>query len=395
MQLYKLLTPQAVSDKATSLFQEERSSHKVLNGWFLTREIAARVDAETGETDPELRAAAELAAVIRELPLEISDHALLAGTQRDAFAASYALINPAFQVETFRGYCDPLEVYDYATPTEEIPAQRIAAMRQTAARTPCVKALSQVYGENSEYTDEVAFFFEQVTGHLIPDFRPALKDGVAARIAAIDRRLAEDTALLPRQRNNLAAMRQTLECAVTLAHRYADLARQQAQTAAPQRRQELELMEANLRRVPEFGAQNLMQAMQSYLILWQVMCLEQAPNPFAFSVGNADRIFEPYRAISGCSRQEAAALFKRQPVPDAAGTRHGRGGSAGLRRGRLSGAANHGQGQRQHHQQLAESGQDSGADPVRRCIRHHRQGHRPPEQAGTAGGTAEHPHSVL
>lgn len=310
MQLYKLLTPQAVSDKATSLFQEERSSHKVLNGWFLTREIAARVDAETGETDPELRAAAELAAVIRELPLEISDHALLAGTQRDAFAASYALINPAFQVETFRGYCDPLEVYDYAIPTEEIPAQRIAAMRQTAARTPCVKALSQVYGENSEYTDEVAFFFEQVTGHLIPDFRPALKDGVAARIAAIDRRLAEDTALLPRQRNNLAAMRQTLECAVTLAHRYADLARQQAQTVAPQRRQELELMEANLRRVPEFGAQNLMQAMQSYLILWQVMCLEQAPNPFAFSVGNADRIFEPYRAISGCSRQEAAALFK-------------------------------------------------------------------------------------
>ncbi len=310
MQLFQLLTPKAVSDKATDLFQEERNSHKILNGWFLTREIASRVDAQTTQTDPELRAAEELSAIVRELPLEISDHALLVGTQRDAFAASYALINPAFQVETFQGYCDPLEVYDYATPTEEITPQRIAAMRAAAAKSPCVKALSKVYSENSEYTDEVAFFFEQVTGHLIPDFRPALKSGVTPLISAIDRRLADDKELLPQQQNNLTAMRQTLLCAVELAHRYADLAHQQAQSATPQRQKELALMEANLRRVPEFGAETLMQAMQSYLILWQVMCLEQAPNPFAFSVGNADRIFEPYRTMSGCSRQEAAALFK-------------------------------------------------------------------------------------
>ena len=39
------------------------------------------------------------------------------------------------------------------------------------------------------------------------------------------------------------------------------------------------------------------------------MCLEQAPNPFAFSVGNADRIFEPYRAKEGLSRELAAGLF--------------------------------------------------------------------------------------
>ena len=38
------------------------------------------------------------------------------------------------------------------------------------------------------------------------------------------------------------------------------------------------------------------------------MCLEQTPNPFAFSVGNADRIFEPYR--NGLSRDMTAALFK-------------------------------------------------------------------------------------
>ena len=40
------------------------------------------------------------------------------------------------------------------------------------------------------------------------------------------------------------------------------------------------------------------------------MCLEQAPNPFALSVGNADRLFEPYRRMDGTDREMAAALFK-------------------------------------------------------------------------------------
>lgn len=110
-----------------------------------------------------------------QLPIELSEHAILAGTQRDAFAASYALINPAFRVETFRGYCDPLEVYQYVTPTEDITEERIAAMRSRAAKGPYVRMLNEVYDQYKEYTEEVAFFVEQVTGHMIPDFRPALK----------------------------------------------------------------------------------------------------------------------------------------------------------------------------------------------------------------------------
>ena len=150
---------------------------------------------------------------------------------------------------------------------------------------------------------------EQVTGHHIPDFRPALKLGVSGLIAGIDEKLAHD-ALSEKQRKNLTAMKRVLRCAVRLAQRYAALAAQQAESATPERRAELELMLENLRRVPEFPAQTLMQAMQSYVLLWQVMCIEQAPNPFAFSVGNADRIFEPYRKLSGENRAQAAALFK-------------------------------------------------------------------------------------
>ena len=77
---------------------------------------------------------------MEKLPIELSEHAILAGTQRDAFAASYALINPAFRVETFRGYCDPLEVYDYATPHADVTQERIAAMRGRYAQTPNEKA---------------------------------------------------------------------------------------------------------------------------------------------------------------------------------------------------------------------------------------------------------------
>ena len=307
MELFQTLSADALTEKAKKLYREERESHKILNGWFLSKEIAADAAEAMTETNPELRAAGELEAIIEKLPLEISDYAILAGSQRDAFAASYALINPAFRVETFRGYCDPLEVYEYATATEEISAERIATMRERYAKTPYVKALNKVYGSYGEYTDEVAFFIEQVTGHMIPDFRPALKHGVKALMDGIDAKIAAGN-FTDKQIGNLQAMKRSLGCAVTLAHRYADIAKAQQETADAQRKAELVLMEKTLRKVPEFGAENLQEAMQSYVLLWQIMCLEQAPNPFAFSVGNADRIFEPYRG--SLSREEAAALFK-------------------------------------------------------------------------------------
>ncbi len=309
MKIFDVLSPIEMSSKAKKLYDEERNNHKILNGWFQSREIAADTDEEINEKNPSLRAAAELSAIIEKLPLEISDNAIFAGTQRDAFAASYALINPAFRVETFRGYCDPLEVYDYATPTEEISKERIAKMRERASKSDYVKALNAVYSEYEEYTDEVAFFIEQVTGHMIPDFQPALKFGVRKLIEGIDERLMKES-LPDKKKSNLLAMKKSLLCATVLANRYADIAKKQMENADASRKNELSLLEATLRKVPESGAETLYEAMQSYILLWQIMCLEQAPNPFAFSVGNADRIFEPYRAKENLSREESAALFR-------------------------------------------------------------------------------------
>ena len=116
LELFDIVDYSTITEKAKALFKEERIEHKILNGWLIVRELASKADEKMNETNPELRAAGELEKIVDELPIDISENAIFAGTQRDAFAASYALINPAFRVETFRGYCDPLEVYDYATP---------------------------------------------------------------------------------------------------------------------------------------------------------------------------------------------------------------------------------------------------------------------------------------
>ena len=309
MELFRITTPEHVLEQAKLLFDEERKTKHVLNGWFLSREIAA--DASDGLfLDVEAKAVAELEAVVEKLPLEISEHAIFAGTQRDAFAASYALINPAFSVENFVGYCNPLEVYDFATPSDRITTERIQSMRNRAAGSDYVQDLIKVYDSCKEYTGEVAFFVEQVTGHLIPDFRVALKHGIRPLMEKIDEKLMKEDALSNEQRNTLRVMKRSLRCAVALAARYRSIAQAQINECEdPVRRGELTILIDALTQVPSYGARSLFEAIQSFLLLWQVMCLEQAPNPFAFSVGNADRIFYPYMRSDGLSREETAALF--------------------------------------------------------------------------------------
>lgn len=296
-----------IIEMAKAHYRDERG-HKALNGWFLSREYACRYDETARGQSAEMRAAGELEAIVDSLPLEIGENAFFAGTQRDAFAASYALINPAFEVENFCGYCDPLEVFDYLTLDGDITAQRAERLKEKMRSSAYVQALNKVYSDYSEYTSEVAFFIEQVTGHVIPDLRPALRVGVRGLCEDIDRRLAIEKD--EKHIDDLLAMKKALMCAVKLAGRYAALAEREAESSSAERAEQLREMAAILRLVPESGASTLRQAIQSYLILWEVMCLEQAPNPFAFSVGNADRIFEPYRAMEGLSREDAAALFR-------------------------------------------------------------------------------------
>lgn len=305
--MYNVFNAQAVTCAAKELFKEERAKMRV-DGWFLAREIVCNHAEEFAGLSKEMRAAKELNAILKELPLSISDHAIFAGSQSDAFARTYALINPSFRVETFSGYCDPTAVFGDIEPNEEFTPERIDRVLQFSKKSNYITKLTAMYDKFEDYTAEVAFFIEQVTGHVIPDFRPALRYGVKAIIATLDEKIAAETDAM--RKDNFAAMKLTLESVVMLANRYADIAAAKAEKAEGERKAQLEHLEATLRKVPAEPCFSMYEAIQAYMLLWETMCLEQAPNPFAFSVGNADRIFEPYRANDDLSREDAASLLK-------------------------------------------------------------------------------------
>ena len=136
--------PQKTTDMAKELFKEERAINH-LEGWFIIKEEEQKADAKYASLPPMLKAAEKFREAVRVLPLSISDNAIFAGTQRDAFARSYALINPSFRVETFAGYCDPTAVYNDIDATAEFPQERIDALRELDKGSDYIKALSEVY----------------------------------------------------------------------------------------------------------------------------------------------------------------------------------------------------------------------------------------------------------
>jgi len=286
-----------ITEMAKALYREEREI-KRLDGWFIAKETEMLCDEKYKNMPAKLKKAHLLCEVVKALPLTLSDNAIFVGTQRDAFARSYALINPSFTVEGFSGYCDPMAIYNDIEPDETFTAERINKVREFTSKTKMVEMLNDTYLKAENYTGEVVFFVEQVTGHVIPDFRFALKNGIDALIAEANSKKGEffDAAAV-----SLGAVK-------ILIDRYLELIGDKKMTCSAERCAQLTLLETALKNIRGGKANNLYEALQLYILLWEVMCLEQAPNPYAFSVGNADRIFEPYRG--DLSRSEAAELFK-------------------------------------------------------------------------------------
>lgn len=282
---------------AKALYQEERNI-KRLDGWFIAKETEM-LNAEKYSQFPEqIKKAYLLTEVVKAIPLFISDNAIFVGTQRDAFAKSYALINPSFTVAGFSGYCDPLAIYGDIEPNQEFTKERIKKVCDYTSKSPMVEKLSRTYKAVESCTKEVIFFVEQVTGHVIPDFRSALKYGIDALIEQAN---ANNSDFYKAAAISLTSVK-------ILCQRYLEIIGQQKQTCSKERYIQLEFLEKTLVNISSKGAKNLYEAMQLFILLWTVMCLEQAPNPYAFSVGNADRIFEPYRGE--LSQELASELFK-------------------------------------------------------------------------------------
>ncbi len=296
-----------ITELAKRRFAQERS-YDYLKGWFLAKEIQMNCGELWKQEAESIRTAKTLVAMAEQLPLEISDYNLFAGTQNDAFARSYALINPTFEVETFAGYCDPLAVFGDIEPNDDITKERIEKVKAFHGQSDYVSDLKKAYKIAGKQAEEVVFFIEQVTGHLIPDVRGLLEKGVKGAKEEITHKL--QTKISQKKRDNYKAMDIALDAVVVLANRYAELAKEKRKAAPEGEKNRYILMENTLKKVPNEGASNLYEAIQSFILIWQVMCVEQVPNPFAFSVGNADRIFEPYRAKEDTDRKVAKGMFE-------------------------------------------------------------------------------------
>jgi len=290
------------SELADKFFQEQKRT-TVMNGWFRVLEIHRDASpAIPAGTSPERAAALRLREVAERLPLDISDFAVFAGTQNDSFSSSYALIHPSFKVEEFRGYCDPLAVFGDLGPEEGLTEERVASVKSYYAGTDYVKDLKRAYEPYGMQTGEALFFVEQVTGHLIPDFSRLIREGTGGIRAALKER---------EQSEAVQAMSLSLDALDILAGRYREIALDRmAAEGDGERRREWELMALTLENAPGKGAATLYEAIQIFILAWQTMCLEQSPNPYAFSAGNIDRLFEPYRARDGADRSGAAGLFQ-------------------------------------------------------------------------------------
>lgn len=306
MEIKAVLNAQKITELAKERFKEERSLNH-LEGWFLAKEIQRECD-EKFKDDPDcIRIAKTQVEVMKRIPLSLGDYHVFAGTQDDSFARSYALINPAFTVDSFSGYCDPVAVFGDIDPIGDITQERIDDLKEYNNHTKFADTLRHAYDLAGDDTSEAIYFIEQVTGHLIPDVRLMLAGGTESIRAQIEKNQA---ACGDDRKDYFEAMKISLDALEVLADRYAALAEEKEAAASGEAKERYRLMKDTLKKVPRHGADDLFEAIQSFILIWQTMCLEQTPNPFAFSVGNADRIFEPYRAKTNMSREVAASLFK-------------------------------------------------------------------------------------
>ena len=130
MGMKAILNAQEITELAKKRFQEERELDH-LEGWFLAKEIQRECDEKFKDEEDCIRIAKTQVEVMKKIPLSIGDYHVFAGTQDDSFARSYALINPAFTVDSFSGYCDPVAVFGDIEPIGDITQERIDADRKS------------------------------------------------------------------------------------------------------------------------------------------------------------------------------------------------------------------------------------------------------------------------
>lgn len=312
MLVEEILDVERLKEYLDLIIKRNAEKHNLI-GWVLAKDIQRRKLLEIGDKySPAMTQAILLESVCEKIPIFIEPGQIFAGTEEDAFSASYALINPAFSIESFEGYNDEMAFYDDVKPNDkiadiEVTKQMIEDNRKFWSRHPSVVKIRDIYKETGNQTKEAVYFVERVTGHTIPGFEEVLEEGLEYKITE----LKQQKKKFPAKSDYFNSMIKTLHVAITLADRYGKLAGQKSEQEKDQtRKKELQLIAKTCHKIPHQGAKNLYEALQSYILLWQIMNLEQLPNPYAFSVGNLDRIMQPYYKRTKVSKKLAVQLIR-------------------------------------------------------------------------------------
>ena len=213
-------------------------------------------------------------------------------------------------------------------PREILPGDLLAGGRFNMHTSACLSEAEQrerdslLYGNKGLRKDTIAFHNHgygnagPTSGHLIPDYPKILEKGFAAVLRDLDERygaLSSSEKTGPRG-SRLRAMRIAAEMPGRLASRYRDEAlRLAAEEPDSRRRAELETIAGNLERVPEHGAEDFHQAVQSlWLTHMCVMADENYPGA-GLSFGRIDQYLLPYwekSAAAGMDREYAKEILK-------------------------------------------------------------------------------------
>jgi len=103
MALKEILDIERIKGYLDLIIKRNAEKHNLI-GWVLAKDIQRKKLLEIGDKySPAMTQAILLESVCEHLPIFIEVGQIFAGTEEDAFSASYALINPAFRIESFNG----------------------------------------------------------------------------------------------------------------------------------------------------------------------------------------------------------------------------------------------------------------------------------------------------
>ena len=150
----------------------------------------------------------------------------------------------------------------------------------------------EVFGKEAE-EKESWYRIATGLGHITPDFKDVLANGLRGFINQADERLKKIRQTDPEGAEFLRAVILVMEGGITFANRYADLCEEEAKdTQDTERKNELTIMAQGLRRIFTSGATTFHEALQSVWLCHQIMAIEGYA--WSMSPGRVDQFLYPY-----------------------------------------------------------------------------------------------------